>query len=345
MGEQQHSLTAGAPGRPEPSWPAVLATTLRLWLERHVTPDRTRHRVGGQKAGQKTGQKASAGGRRRAVAVALSVLLAAALGAGITAVVTRDGQQAAGAEPARGSDPLQEAAQVRAQAAAWIAQQVSPGAIVACDPAMCSALQVAGLALGRLLVLQPATPDPLGSDVVVATPPVREQFGARLASVYAPLVIASFGSGAGRIDVRAVTPDGAAALQAQLASDLRARISAGRQLLRNAHVQATAPARAALLAGQADPRLLVTLSALAARMPLRLVAFGDASPGASPGIPLRGAEIAAPQAGGLAAMLAFLKAQRSPYLPAKAGIVGSAAGEPVLTVQFNTPGPLGLGGP
>ena len=79
---------------------------------------------------------------------------------------------------------------------------------------MCAALQASGVAAGRLLVLGTSASDPLGSDLVVATPALRSEFGARLASVYAPVVIASFGSGAARIDIRAVAADGTAAYEA-----------------------------------------------------------------------------------------------------------------------------------
>ena len=103
-----------------------------------------------------------------------------------------------------------------------MAREVSRDAIVACDPDMCSALLARRIAPGNLLELRSAAPDPLGSDVVVATAAVRSQFGTRLASVYAPAVLASFGSGRFRIDVRAVAPDGAAAYRAGLASDLTA---------------------------------------------------------------------------------------------------------------------------
>ena len=125
--------------------------------------------------------------------------------------------------------------------------------------------------------------------LVVATPVIRNQFGTRLASVYAPLVIASFGSGAERVDVRYIAPDGSKAFEAQLATDRRNRMTAGRQLLTNKHVQASASARQQLVAGQVDPRLLVTLSTLAALMPLQLIAFENLSPGASTDVPLRGA--------------------------------------------------------
>jgi hypothetical protein len=248
----------------------------------------------------------------------------------------------------RAGVPATLAAKVRSQAAAWIAQQVSKDAIVSCDPAMCSALQVHGLATGNLLVLRPAAPDPLGSDVVVATAAVRSQFGSRLASVYAPGIIASFGSGELRIDVRAVAPDGAAAYLAALSADVAARRVAGRQLLRNPRISVPAAARNELLTGEVDIRLLTTLATLAAAGPVQVRSFGDGGPRASPGLPLRTAEVAARAAAttrgasGLRNMLAFVRAQRPPYLPAHTRIVAGSAGASVLRIEFSAPSPVGL---
>jgi hypothetical protein len=240
---------------------------------------------------------------------------------------------------------LQVAAADRHRAAAWIAQQVSPSVIVSCDPEMCSELQASGFPSGQLMELPPTAPDPLGSVLVVATPAIRSQFGARLASVYAPLVLAGFGTGAERVDVRAVAPDGTEAFDSTLAADRAARISEGEQLLRNSRVAATAAARAALQAGRVDRRLLVTLSALAAQLPLRLIAFDDPSPGASSDVPLRGAEIGTAASAGLTEMLAFLTAQRPPYLPAVARIARSAGGQSVVIVRFDAVGLMDLPGP
>jgi hypothetical protein len=222
---------------------------------------------------------------------------------------------------------------------------VAASAIVACDPAMCAALHADGLPATRLLVLGTATADPLGSDVVVATLAVRNQFGTRLQSVYAPVVIASFGTGAGRIDIRAIAPDGTAAYEAALAADRRSRISAGSQLLRNPRIIVTADARNALSAGDVDPRLLMMLAALADEQQVRITAFGDPSPGASPVVPLRSVEIAALGPGAeaeaeasLRSLLSFVDAQRQPFQPLRAALVGSSA----LTVEYAAPSPLGL---
>jgi hypothetical protein len=283
-----------------------------------------------------------------------------ALGALVTLVFTYHGSQQASkttssqpastastastASPAQNTPAaLQVAAANRHQAAAWIAQQILPSVLIGCDPLMCQALEAADVSASRLSVVQPSAPDPLGVEVIAATPALRSQFGPRLATVYAPLVLASFGAGAQRIDIRYLAPGGTAAFEASLASATHARIQAGQQLLGNKRVQATAQARGALLAGNVDPRLLITLGLLVHEMPVRLVLFNDPSPGASSAVPLRGAEIGASTSAGLSAMLAFL-AQQTTYQPSQFHEARIASGQ-VVTVQYDAPGPLGLNGP
>ena len=330
-------LGGGLPARarrPEPSWPVVIATTLRLWLERHPVIGRR-------------------GSRRRHVAVALAAVALVVLGAAgaiighaATSSSSAASSSAASRDPGSGSlsaAALGASAVTRGAAASWIADQLAASAIIACDPAMCAALQADGLPATRLLVLGTAAAGPLGSDVVAATLAVRNEFGTRLQSVYAPVVIASFGTGPGRIDVRAIAPDGAAAYRAALAADSRSRISAGGQLLRNLHIIVAVRARKALSAGDVDPRLLMMLAALAAQQPLRITAFGSPSPGASRGVPLRSVQLAPLGSGAkagvsLRSMLSFVNGQRQPFQPLRAGLVGSSA----LTVEYAAPSPLGL---
>ncbi len=264
--------------------------------------------------------------------VILSVVLAAEAGHALSVPHLASAERPA---PASGA-PVNSATALRERAAAWVARQVSGGAIVACDPAMCEALTRRGVPSGNLLVLGPGAGDPLGSDVVLGTPAVRGLFGGRLAGVYAPEVMASFGTGADRIEVRIVAPDGSAAYRRALAADVRSRRAAGLQLLSDTRLSASPDARAALEAGRVDARLLITLAALAASQPVQVSGFGAAAPGASPGLPLRTAELTAPAATAHR-MLAFLRAQRSPYQPAYASLAGT-----VVTVEFAGPAPLGL---
>jgi tetratricopeptide (TPR) repeat protein len=277
-------------------------------------------------------------------------------GAGLAAVpaAARSGGAATARSGGAAAARSGGAAAVRHQAASWIARQLSRGAIVSCDPAMCAALRAQGLPAGDLVTLGPAAEDPLGSDVVVATAAVRSQFGGRLAGVYAPEVAAAFGAGSTRIQVRVVAPDGAIAYRNAMRADLLARKAAGAQLLRNKEISVTLAARKQLLAGQVDARMLTTLAALAAQQPVRVVGFADSGPGASAGTPLRSAEIAAfrtagsPAAAGwgnakfLRSALAFLRAQRPPYLAANLRSARIGAGQVAVRIQFTGPSPLGL---
>jgi hypothetical protein len=328
MGQELQRRTTGTPNRqPEPSWPTVAWTTVRLWLVRH-------HVVGKRPAG-----------RRRQFLVVLSALVAMALGAGVTLAFTGTSQDPPAPKPPPGrASPLQVASANRHAAAAWVASQVASNVIVSCDPEMCAEAQRSGFPAGQLLVLQSTANDPLGSTLVIATPAIQSQFGPRLASVYAPLVVASFGSGAEQVQVRYIPPGGTAAFEAQLATDRENRVAGGEQLLTNKNVQASPAARGDLLAGRVDPRLLVTLSALAGIMPVQLVAFDDSSPGASAAVPLRGAEIGAAASAGLSTMIAFLTAQQTDFAPAKPVITRDASGKPVVAVWYDAPAPMDVGG-
>ncbi len=269
--------------------------------------------------------------RRPRLTVVLAALCATAFGAGVT-------MAALAAVGTGGSPGVGTAATAsRAQAAVWIAQQVDPDVTVACDPAMYGQLRSRGFPAARLTALTATGGNPLGSALVVATPVLRQQFGTRLASVDAPLVIASFGAGDAQVEVRAVAPDGPAAFRSGLAANHAALVSAGGQLLRNRNIQASPAARAALQAGQADSRLLVTLSVLAAQMPVQLEALGGRPPGASSGIPLRSAEIGAATPSARSAVLVFLRAQLAPYRPAAATLTFGPGGQPVVTVRFDVP--------
>ena len=329
--EYQNTGFSRRPSRPEPSWPTVIATTARLWLERHPCPGQAVDLGTPRRAACRLDQRGRRGNHRgddRAHGNALCP-------------PPRPRRRARRPRASAPAGALGYSIATRDHAAQWITRQIAPGAIVACDPAMCAALQADGLPAARLLVLGTAAADPLGSDVVVATPAVRNQFGGRLASVYAPAVIARFGSGAGRIDVRAIAPSGAAAYESALTADRLARIAAGRQLLRNAHIAASTAAKAALRSGGVDPRLLITLAALAAQQPLRILAFDDPSPGV-PAAPFRGAVLAPAHAGAkakasLRSMLSFLDAQRAPFLP----LVASVDRDSDVSFEYAAPSPLG----
>ena len=232
----------------------------------------------------------------------------------------------------------------RKQAAAWVTRQISHSAIVACDPAMCADLQTRGFPAGDLVILSPGAPGPVGSAVVVATAAVRSQFGGRLTGVYAPLVLAAFGTGRAGIEIRAIAPDGAAAFRDALADDLLARRQAGAELLRNPGISAPGAAGRELSDGAVDSRLLITLAALAdlrsaTQPPIRIISFGRQAPGASAQAPLRSIDIA-----GASAMsaISFLRAQQAPYRAASIATFRLPGGQAAVRIGFVGPSPLGL---
>jgi hypothetical protein len=253
---------------------------------------------------------------------ALALILAGA--AGLTWWLTGGASSA----PPRASGAAVAPAQ--AQAAAWIAGQVSDSAIIACDPGLCPVLQEQGISPGRLMPLR-AGASPAGADVLVTS----RAADAHLADRYAPARIASFGSGRGQVEMFAVGPGGVAAYQAALRADLAARRSAGSQLLHNAHIRFTGPGAARLRAGEVDTRLLATLAVLASRYSFRVTALGDAAPGA----PTLFREVVITGLGpGRSGVLAMVRAQDPPYVPAHAVPVGQTG----LNIEFALPSPLGL---
>jgi len=229
-----------------------------------------------------------------------------------------------------------------------MARQVAPAAIVACDPQMCAVLQSKGIPAGRLLVLGAGNAGPLGSDVIVSTAAVREEFGSRLTGVYAPVALATFGSGSAQVAVRVVAADGSAAYLRSLQADAAARRAAGALLLRNPHVRVSPAGRRELAAGQVDTRLLSTLGALATPYQVDITGFGAPAAGASPGVPLRSADISPAPAGRgrdaatLNSVKRFLLAQQPPFRPADVTPLRLASGHAVLHVEYTAPNPLGL---
>jgi hypothetical protein len=282
--------------------------------------------------------------------VVLAAALVAASATAVDLAVTRSGTAdtaargpapaLAKADPASGSAALAAATASRQQAAAWIAAQAGRSVIVSCDPLMCAALQQRGFPAANLSPLGAGTTDPLGSGLVVSTAAVRAELGSRLASVYAPVVLASFGAGAAQVQVRAIAVGGAAAYMSAENADLHAREAAGKQLVHNSNLYGPPAARVELGAGRVDSRLLITLAALTHRYAVHVRSFGDSGPGAAAMAPLRSMTITVPGSNYLSQVEAFLRAQRAPLLALTT--VSRAGKVTVLTIEFTAPSPPGL---
>ena len=291
--------------------------------------------------------------RRRAAGRLVALGVALVVAGSLAAVAVQHSSGPPAARPAAW-------ATVRAQAAAWVAGQVSPDVSVSCDAVMCATLKAHGFPAGKLVTLGPTSPDPVPSDLVVQTATVRALFGSSLATAWAPAVLASFGSGPGAITVRVVAPHGAAAYQASLHADLADRQRSGAALLNDSRITVSAAARSQLVAGQVDWRLLAALAALAGRQPVDIVQFGSLGPGASPGVPLRFADLAervpavhVDPAAYMRAAWAVLSRTAAGIRPARAvsgtlqhqAVSGTVQRQAVLRVEFTAPSPLVKPGP
>jgi hypothetical protein len=283
--------------------------------------------------------------RWRAAALVTVILLAGAAGLAFT-FSSRD------APPRRQANSQQLAAEgaARRQAISWILRQVSPAAGVSCDSQVCAGLANKGFPNAYLLRLSSMSSDPVGSSLVVATSDVRAQFGGRLASVYAPAIIASFGSGAARIEIRLVYPGGAKAYRAVQEAALRARKAADAQLLTNPNLKLPATAITQLRGGQIDPRLAALIALMTggrAGRKLRIVDFSSESPGGGPASLLRWVDLAtAVPAAHLTRlayvrwMLGYIHAQQAPFRPTWARQVTLRGGQTALRIGYGAPSPL-----
>jgi hypothetical protein len=318
--------TPKAPPPRNPSWGRVLATTISLWTARRVPWMRRPQ---------------------------LALVLAACMLIAAVAVVTTVQLTSAAVKTARTGSPGSlhqgapragapaavpgSTAAVRAQAAAWVAGQVSSDQSIACDPVMCTALGAHGVTPGRLVPLGPET-NASAANIVVTSLAGQAQ-----ASQDAPVLLASLGTGASQVEVRTTAPGGTAAYAKAQQADLTARRSGGTQLLHSKSIQAGAAASAQLQAGLVDSRVLIMLAMLASQHPWKVVAFGGSSPGVPlTDAPLRQVVISGPDDQAVAAALALVRAQQAPYAPAQASVIRLAGGQPGLRIDFAAPAPLGL---
>jgi predicted Ser/Thr protein kinase len=284
--------------------------------------------------------------RRRAAAVLAAIVVVA----GVAALALNLPRH--GASPGRLTDQSQANQEIVAENAAraltinWIRQEVNRADIVGCDPQFCQDL-LSKDPSANVMTIEPGANDPLGSTLVVATHAIRTQFGARLGSVYAPAVIASFGKGPAEIDVLWVYPGGTAKYQSDLQTGLSYRKEADAQFLTNSQITVSPAARAQLLGGEIDPRLPQLLAIMADIHPVDIVGFLDQSPGGGPASLMRAVDLATVDskadmtpAAYLGWIKGFIQAQRSQYLPVWEQQARPGAGQAVLQIAYGAPSPL-----
>ncbi len=236
---------------------------------------------------------------------------------------------------------------MRNQAVSWIVHQVSRAEYVGCDVQVCADLSRAGFP--NLSTFGSQSFDPLSVQLVIATAAVRAQFRDRL-EVWAPAIIAAFGSGDARIEIRWEYPGGAAAYNAVEQRYARARKAADAQLLANDRFTFPAPAQAALRTGQIDPLLPQLLAFMARYHPVQVVDFGGQSPGGGPADLMRWVDLATPDTAAHLTRAEFLPwvqevvhSQRALYHSSLSQL-RLPTGQTVLRITYPAPSPLSPSG-
>jgi ATPase family associated with various cellular activities (AAA) len=218
------------------------------------------------------------------------------------------------------------------EAAAWLADNVTSGTLIGCDPAMCASLSHQGVPAADLSPLRSGS-NLTNDDLIVGTPQARTLMGSAIEAA-APELAASFGTGSGQVGIWEVTPGGGAAYSGLLAADLASRSEGGNLILGNTSIKSSGDNWMVLCSGHVDTRILLVLGEIAHSMPLTIVSFGAANPGAAPDVPVRSVliDVAHPTAAA-----AYLKVENPVMRPLTVRM-----GRASLWVEFGAPSPLGL---
>jgi len=217
---------------------------------------------------------------------------------------------------------------------------------------MCSEFAAGGLPHSQETQLALNSWSLSGASLIAVTPRLRQLFAAQpsFGADVAPVVLASFRSGRALVTIQPVGLNGGTAYQAAFSQDVQERIQVGDQLLNSGKVIAAPKARAALVAGDVDPRILLAIQALSQQLSaVKIASFGNSGPGASPGVPFRAANFVATDlsagetpAAYLQQMIAVLRAHASFPAISHATPVTMANGQLAVGIMYFAPSPLGL---
>ena len=220
----------------------------------------------------------------------------------------------------------------RREADRWIVQNVPANRRLIVDDALWVDLVEAGMSTNR--VARYTTFD-AGTDVgiepqrgwqdyhvVVSVESVRafpDRYPEVRAALHSSAVLAVFGTGTDRVEVRKIVPGGAdraGRTSAGSGHDAAAAAEAGAELARNQSVALTPAARRALVAGRVDQRLMTMLVAVAADRPVSVDAFSSDPAEAGTGAPYRSIAFRARSDDDARAIRRLLADQVPPYRPA-----------------------------
>ncbi len=248
------------------------------------------------------------------------------------------------------------------QAQAWVTANVTTDQRVIVDDALWVDLVEAGFPTGGLAgygAVGGGDGDPeaarsragLGTwrsyDYLVATEPAAVGLGGfdQLDDAIASsAVVATYGEGDDRVEIRRIDPDGPLALRRERDEAVEARVAAGSALATNPAIDTSPAADEKLRRGRVDERVLAVLATLATDYQLAIAGF-PAIPGEhDTALPARRVDLASIDGRAVAGddpafdeVVAFLEGQDLAFRAADTAIVPSARGEPLLRITFALP--------
>jgi hypothetical protein len=148
------------------------------------------------------------------------------------------------------------------------------------------------------------------------------------------VVVATFGEGAGRVEVRRIVEEDVAVVEAAVGDDAL-EAEAGQALARNPAIDLSGPAARLLEAGQVDQRVLTVLAGVAGEQSLSVVDFPAVPGEGDAGMPRRVVELERPEGADGGWLDRFFAGQQPPFAPDSVTTVDAAGGGPThLRVTF-----------
>lgn len=218
------------------------------------------------------------------------------------------------------------------QLAAWVTTEIRDTTPIEVSPLFRAELLRRGVKDTQLVTEEVKAPDV----VTVAIHPLNERTDLPL--------LASFGEGASAVGIRLVLADPGEYVKAQ-AAERSARLTYGVRVTANPNLVLTESARADILSGNVDSRLLVMLSQAAVQMRLTVVAFPSTDGNVPAATPRRVATVTdvtnipagSPVGGATPRILQLFNAQQPPYVPLDISAKGTT-----VTIRYSAPSPVGI---
>lgn len=172
----------------------------------------------------------------------------------------------------------------------WVSANLPVDARLVADSAVMADLAKAGipgwdLVDYRALDAQPATDAAAGwrvYDYIVSTPALRTGLSASgqvRTALASSTVVASYGAGPGRVEVREIDAQGLPAAADRVSKAEAASAAAGRQMLSSERVKLSPVAAQQVVTGMVDGRVLSVLVGLGSQFSLTVAGFSDPDPG------------------------------------------------------------------